>query len=386
MAVTVPMRPAYGEALVALGNANPNVVALSADVSNSDFSYRFAEAFPERFVNVGIAEQCLVDVAVGLAYSGKIPFANTFAFLFATRALEMVRTHLCYGNANVKLMAAYAGLSDSFDGPTHNSISDVAIMRSLPNMTVVVPGDTVALAKLLPQVADWPGPVYFRMNRNEVPLIFDERYSPVIGRAVALRPGHDVTIICNGLMVSRSLEAADLLAGEGIDAAVLEMHTVKPLDTEAIIAAAEGHRRAGHRRGAQHRRRAGRRGGRDDQRRLSGPAQTSRDSRSLHRNRPVPCDPGSLRPVGSARGGCSQSCGGVEEIKLYSTLAVSDPTQTGKDSPCSSATAPFCTTTGWKNRQTSGRRMAGSRPSPKTCAPSRVNKSWTPRAATCCPA
>jgi transketolase len=240
MAVTMlPMRPAYGEALLALGHANPNVVALSADVSNSDFSYRFAEAFPERFVNVGIAEQCLVDVAVGLAYSGKIPFVNAFAFLFATRALEMIRTHLCYGNANVKLMAAYAGLSDSFNGPTHNSISDVAIMRSLPRMTVVVPGDTVALAKLLPQVAAWPGPVYFRMNRNDVPLIFGEGYVPVIGKAVALRPGNDVTIICNGMMVSRSLEAADRLAGEGIRAAVLEMHTVKPLDTAAIIAAAE---------------------------------------------------------------------------------------------------------------------------------------------------
>jgi transketolase len=243
MAVTmIPMRPAYGEALLALGHANPKVVALSADVSNSDFSYRFAEAFPERFVNVGIAEQSLVDVAVGLAYSGKIPFANAFAFLFATRALEMIRTHLCYGSANVKLMAAYAGLSDSFNGPTHNSISDIAIMRSLPKMTVVVPGDTVALAKLLPQVAEWPGPVYFRMNRNDVPLIFDDaaaaRYVPVIGKAVALRPGSDVTIICNGMMLSRSLEAADLLAGEGISAAVLEMHTVKPLDTEAIIAAA----------------------------------------------------------------------------------------------------------------------------------------------------
>jgi transketolase len=154
----------------------------------------------------------------------------------------MIRTHVCYGNANVKLMAAYAGLSDSFNGPTHNSISDVAIMRSLPKMTVVVPGDTVALARLLPQVAEWPGPVYFRMNRNDVPLVFDDaaaRYTPVIGKAVALRPGSDVTIICNGMMVSRSLEAADQLAGAGIRAAVLEMHTVKPLDTEAIIAAAE---------------------------------------------------------------------------------------------------------------------------------------------------
>src|SRR5512140_1245521 len=142
MAELINMRKAYGNALLDLGAANPDVVALSADVSNSDFSYMFQEAYPERFFNVGIAEQSLVDVAAGLAYAGKIPFANTFAFLFATRALEMVRTHLCYGKANVKLMAAYAGISDSFDGPTHHAITDLAIMRSLPNMTVVVPSDT----------------------------------------------------------------------------------------------------------------------------------------------------------------------------------------------------------------------------------------------------
>ena len=177
-------------------------------------------------------------MAVGLAYSGKIPFANTFAFLFATRALEMIRTHLCYGEANVKLMAAYAGISDSYDGPTHHAISDVAIMRSLPKMTIVVPGDTVAVAKLLPQVAAWPGPVYFRLNRNEVPLIFDEHYAPEIGKAVSLRAGRDVTLICNGMLVSRCLDAADWLAAEGIGAAVLEMHTVKPLDTAAILDAA----------------------------------------------------------------------------------------------------------------------------------------------------
>jgi transketolase len=237
-----PMRPAYGQALLKLGQANPDVVALTADVSNSDFSYLFAEAFPDRFFNVGIAEQSLVDVAAGLAYSGKIPFVNAFAFLFATRALEMIRTHLCYGRANVKLMAAYAGLSDSFNGPTHNSISDVAIMRSLPNMTVVVPGDCTAMAKLLPQVAAWPGPVYFRMNRNEVPDLFDDaasaRYAPVIGTAVPLRAGTNVTLICNGMLISRCLVAAETLATEGISAAVLEMHTVKPLDVEAVLRAA----------------------------------------------------------------------------------------------------------------------------------------------------
>jgi transketolase len=234
----VPMRKAYGEALVQLGHDNPDVVVLSADVSNSDFSFMFQEVFPERFFNVGIAEQSLVDVAVGLAYSGKIPFANTFAFLLATRALEMVRTHCCYGQANVKLMGAYGGISDSFDGPTHHSITDIAVMRSLPNMTIVVPSDTVAVTRLLPQVAAWRGAVYFRMNRNQVPVIFDGSYQPEIGRAVVVRPGGDVALIGTGLMLSRCLEAAETLAGEGVEARVIEMHTVKPLDADAVVQAA----------------------------------------------------------------------------------------------------------------------------------------------------
>jgi len=238
MAELVLMRKAYGEALVQLGRDNPDVVVLSADVSNSDFSYMFQEAFPDRFFNVGIAEQCLIDVAVGLAYCGKIPFANSFAFLLATRALEMVRTHCCYGEANVKLMAAYGGVSDSFDGPTHHAITDIAIMRSLPNMTVVVPSDTVAVAKLLPQVAAWQGAVYFRMNRNEVPVLFDHAYEPKIGKAVDVRPGKDVTLIGTGLMLSRCLEAAEILADEGVDARVMEMHTIKPLDADAVVKAA----------------------------------------------------------------------------------------------------------------------------------------------------
>ena len=230
MAEMKSMRVAYGNALVELGKTNPEVVVLSADVANSDHSYMFEQEFPDRFVNVGIAEQALVDVAVGFAYCGKVPFVNTFAFLFATRALEMIRTHLCYGKANVKLMAAYAGLSDSFDGPTHHSVADLAIIRSLPNMTVVVPGDPVGLEKLIPQVAAWPGPVYFRLNRNEVPVLFNDSYSPRIGEAVTLRPGNDLTILCNGMMLSRSLEAADLLAKKGIEARIIEVHTLKPLD------------------------------------------------------------------------------------------------------------------------------------------------------------
>ena len=188
---------------------------------------------------MGIAEQSLVDVAVGFAYSGKVPLANTFAFLFATRALEMIRTHLCYGQANVKLMGAYAGLSDSFDGPTHHSVTDIAIMRSLPNMTIVVPGDSLAMKKLLPQVVEWSGPVFFRMNRNEVPVLFDESYHPEIGKAITLRSGADVTLVGTGLMVSRCLEAAEALLKDGIEARVIEVHTIKPVDSESLHEAAK---------------------------------------------------------------------------------------------------------------------------------------------------
>lgn len=238
MAVLTSMRQAYGEALRDLGSVREDVVVLSADVANSDFSYMFGDAFPARFINVGIAEQCLVDVAAGLSYTGLVPFANTFAFLFATRALEPIRTHCCYGGANVKLIGAYAGISDSFDGPTHHAISDIAILRALPGMTIVNPADGVAVRKLLPQVAAWPGPVYLRLNRNEVPTLFDDSYEPVIGKAVLLRSGKDVTLIGTGLMLSRCLEAADELAAAGIDARVLEVHTIKPLDTDAVVEAA----------------------------------------------------------------------------------------------------------------------------------------------------
>jgi transketolase len=234
----ISMRQAYGQALVELGGKNPAVVVLSADVANSDHSYMFAEAFPDRFFNVGIAEQGLVDVAVGLAHTGKIPFANTFAFLFATRALEMVRTHLCYGEANVKLMGAYGGLSDSFDGPTHHSITDVAIMRSLPKMCVVVPAEPTALVEFLTQVTEWQGPVFLRLNRNPVPSVFNENYHPRIGKAVSVRSGSDLTFVCNGILVSRCITAAERLADRGVSVRILEMHTVKPLDSDALLLAA----------------------------------------------------------------------------------------------------------------------------------------------------
>jgi transketolase len=230
----VMMRKAYGEALLELGRLRNDLVVLTADVSTSDFSWLFEAAFPERFFNVGIAEPAMVDVAVGLANSGLVPVANTFAFLFATRALEMVRTHLCFGGANVKLAATYAGLSDSFDGPTHHSITDVAIMRSLPGMTVVVPADARAAQLLLPQVVSWPGPVYFRLCRNEVPQIFSAEYAPEIGKGVVLTDGEDVSLLACGVMVERALQAAERLGAEGIRARVVEIHTIKPLDTALI--------------------------------------------------------------------------------------------------------------------------------------------------------
>jgi transketolase len=169
-----------------------------------------------------------------LANSGFVPVTNTFAFLFSTRAIEMVRTHLCYGRANVKLAGAYAGLSDSFDGPTHHAITDVAILRSLPNMTVVVPADPLGVARLLPQVIAWDGPVYFRLCRNEVPQIFTDNYAPEIGRGMTLVDGRDATILCCGVMVARAIEAARMAAANGMSVRVVELHTVKPLDAELV--------------------------------------------------------------------------------------------------------------------------------------------------------
>jgi transketolase len=225
--------------LVQLGAEREDVVVLSADVQSSDFSYMFEAAYPKRFINVGIAEPALVDVAVGLANGGKIPIANTFAFLFATRALEMVRTHLCYGGANVKLAGAYAGLSDSFDGPTHQTVSDLAILRSLPRMTIVVPADPLAVKKLLPQVVAWDGPAYFRLCRNEVSEIFTDGYAPVIGKGITLMDGEDATVIACGIMVAHAIEAARQLAQQGVHLRVVEMHTIKPLDSDLVVTCAQ---------------------------------------------------------------------------------------------------------------------------------------------------
>ncbi len=237
MADKVSMRIAYGQALAAYGAQNKNVVVLDADVSASTQTHYFAKAFPDRFYNVGIAEAGMVDVAAGFALRGKIPFVNTFAFLLE-RATEQIRTAVAYSCTNVKLIGSYAGLSDSFDGPTHQSVCDVAIMRSMPNMTVIVAADAVEIATLVVLVAELDGPVYLRVSRAEVPVVYAEDQKVEIGKGIVLRDGRDVTLVATGVMVERSLRAADELARKGVTARVLDMHTIKPLDTALLLGAA----------------------------------------------------------------------------------------------------------------------------------------------------
>ncbi|HEX9017447.1 MAG TPA: transketolase C-terminal domain-containing protein [Chloroflexota bacterium] len=234
----VVMRIAYGQALAEYGAENENVVVLDADVSASTQSHFFASKFPHRFFNVGIAEAGMVDAAVGLALGGKVPFVNTFAFLLAFRAAEQIRTCVAYSKVPVKLAAHYAGLSDSFDGPTHQSVSDVAVMRGLPEMTVVIPADATEARMAVKAAAEYPGPVYLRLCRNEVPTLFGAEHPFQIGKGITLRDGGDVTVAATGVMVARALEAADELAKLGIQARVLDLHTVKPLDTDLVLRAA----------------------------------------------------------------------------------------------------------------------------------------------------
>ena len=230
------MREAYGEALVELGAANPNVLVLDADVSSSTRSALFAKAYPNRFFNVGIAEGNMMSIAAGLATAGKIPFVNTFALFCAVRAGDPVRSLIAYNKLNVKIGGAYGGLSDSYDGASHQSVEDVAIMRVIPNMTVVVPADEHAVRHAVFAAARYSGPVFVRISRAEVPPVYDAGMSFAIGKAIVLRPGKDVSIFANGYMVSKALEAAEILHQAGIQAEVIDMHTVKPLDAEAVIA------------------------------------------------------------------------------------------------------------------------------------------------------
>lgn len=231
-------RKAYGKALADYGAVNPRVVVVVADVSGSVQTQYFAKRFPKRFFNVGIAEQGMVDTAVGLALGGMIPFVNTFAALML-RAVEPIRTCVAYAKTNVKIIGGYGGLSDYKDGATHYSIMNIATMRAMPEMTVIVPADATETKKMVPLVAEYDGPVYLRVSRAETPLVFDDAHDVEIGKGITIREGSDVTLIGNGVMVSRCLEAAKILAEERMEARVINMHTIKPLDVSMVQQAAE---------------------------------------------------------------------------------------------------------------------------------------------------
>lgn len=234
----IATRDAYGKALVELGRENPDVVVLDADLAKSTKTIEFARHFPERFFDMGIAEQNMVGTAAGLAAAGKIPFCSTFAIFATGRAFEIIRNSVAYSRLNVKIAASHAGITVGEDGGSHQSVEDIALMRSLPNMTVFVPADAVETRAAVRAAAQIRGPVYIRLGRPGVPVLHGDDFHFEPGRAVIMREGNDATIIATGIMVATALEAAGLLEQEGIGVRVINMHTIKPLDEETVIAAA----------------------------------------------------------------------------------------------------------------------------------------------------
>ncbi|MDP9751549.1 MAG: transketolase family protein [Thermoanaerobacter sp.] len=232
-------REAYGEALVELNKRNKNVVVLDADLSKSTKTAEFQKVCPERFFNIGIAEADMIATAAGLATCGKIPFVSTFAIFAAGRAYEQIRNSVAYPKLNVKIAATHAGITVGEDGATHQSIEDISLMRSIPNMVVINPSDDVETKYAVLQAAEYEGPVYIRLGRMTVPTIHDEHYKFQIGKGEILKSGNDVTIIATGIMVAMALEAAEELKKYGIDAEVINIHTIKPIDKELIISSAK---------------------------------------------------------------------------------------------------------------------------------------------------
>ena len=231
-------RQAFGEALVKLGMKNENVVVLDADLTKSTMTTFFQKEFSNRHLNMGIAEANMMATAAGIATTGKIPFASTFAVFAAGRAYDQIRNSIAYPNLNVKICPTHAGISLGEDGGSHQSIEDIALMRVLPNMIVLSPADAVETEKMIFAVADYKGPVYIRLGRLAVPTIFDENYKFEIGRATQVKEGNDVAIIATGLMVYEAMLASDILKEHGINARVINMSTIKPLDNEMVLRAA----------------------------------------------------------------------------------------------------------------------------------------------------
>lgn len=239
MAEKIATRDAYGDELVVLGKENPNIVVLDADLSKSTKTNVFKKSFPERHFNFGIAEANMMVAAAGLASGGKIPFASTFAVFASGRAWEPIRSSICYPKLNVKIVATHGGITVGEDGATHQANEDIAIMRALPNMTVIVPADGIETKKAVRAISEYDGPVYMRLGRSGVPVIFGEDYDFQIGKAATMKEGTDITLFACGIMTAAALDAAETLAAEGISAEVINIATIKPLDKEAIIKSAK---------------------------------------------------------------------------------------------------------------------------------------------------
>ena len=240
---TVATRAGFGEEILKLGKENPDILVIDADIGKScktgDFRKELSSEYHDdknQYVNVGIAEQNAAGVAAGLATCGKVPFVVTYAVFGSLRMCEMIRQEICYPNLNVKIACSHGGLTPANDGASHQAIEDMGVLRTLPNMTVIMPADYVAAKKLTRQAAETYGPMYLRFTRDAIPQIYDEDAEFVIGKANQLKEGKDVAIIANGDTVRLALDAAKELEAKGITARVLDMHTIKPLDTEAVTA------------------------------------------------------------------------------------------------------------------------------------------------------
>ena len=231
-------RDAYGKALVELGNINDKVVVLDADLAAATKTGMFKKAHPEKFFDCGIAESNMMGVAAGLATSGYTVFASTFAMFAAGRAYEQVRNSIAYPHLNVKIGATHAGISGGEDGASHQCCEDIALMRAIPGMTIINPADDIEARAAVLAAAEYEGPVYMRFGRLAIPRIFDENYKFEWGKAVVLNEGTDVTICATGLMVNEAIEAKKILAEQGISAEIINIHTIKPLDTETVLASA----------------------------------------------------------------------------------------------------------------------------------------------------
>ncbi len=231
-------REAFGQVLIELGAENPNIVVLEADISTSTMTCHFSKEFPDRFFNTGIAEQNEMGIAAGLAASGKIPFVSTYAVFASMRACEQVRTSVAYPRLNVKIAVSHGGLTPGSDGATHQGIETMGIMRTIPNMTVIMPADAVAVKKLVKAAAEFDGPVYLQFTRDPLPVLYEDNMNFEIGKSIELKDGGDISLIAVGDMVAKALKAADILEADGIAARVIDMHTIKPRDEEAVLKAA----------------------------------------------------------------------------------------------------------------------------------------------------